>query len=113
MLAVIKAGGKQFIVSPGEKIQINPPASLQKQDKEGSIEGKEIIFDQVLLLQDDKGKVEIGTPIVEKAKAVGKIIKHGKNKKVIIFKYKPKTRSKTKKGHRQPFVEVEILKIGK
>ena len=110
MLAVIKAGGKQFIVSPGEKIQINPPASLRKEE---DIEGKEVVFNEVLLLQDEKGKVEIGTPLVEKAKAVGKIIKHGKNKKVIIFKYKPKTRAKTKKGHRQPFVEVEILKIEK
>jgi len=101
MLAVIKTGGKQYIVSPGQKIKI------EKIDKK---EGEEIVFDEVLLLEKG-GKVEIGSPLVKGAKVIGKIISQSKAKKVIVFKYKPKTRYKVKKGHRQPFTEVEIKEI--
>lgn len=101
MLAVIKTGGKQYLVSPGDKIKI------EKIEEE---EGKEVIFDQVLLLEKGK-KLEIGKPLIEGAKVKGKVLKQGKGKKVIIFKYKPKKRYKVKKGHRQPYTEVEILEI--
>ena len=101
MLAVIKTGGKQYKVSPGDKIKI------EKLEKE---EGKEVIFKEVLLVEKNK-KLEIGTPLVKGAKVVGKILKQGKAKKIIILKYKPKTRQKTKSGHRQLFTEVEITKI--
>jgi len=56
-------------------------------------------------------KIEIGTPFVKEAEVTGKILSQGKAKKVIVFKYKPKTRYKVKKGHRQPFTEVEIKSI--
>jgi len=56
-------------------------------------------------------KIEIGTPLVKGAKVIGKILSHGKGKKVIVFKYKSKNRYRIKKGHRQPFTEVEILRI--
>jgi len=101
MLAVIKTGGKQYIVSPGQKIKI------EKIDKK---EDSEITFDEVLLLEKGK-KVEIGTPFVKNAKVIGKILSHGKAKKLIVFKYKAKTRYKKKRGHRQPFTEVEIKSI--
>ena len=101
MLAIIKTGGKQYKVSPKDKIKI------EKLDIE---EGKEVIFDQVLLVDKNK-KVEIGNPLVKGAKVIGKVLKQAKAKKVIILKYKPKTREKTKKGHRQPYTEVEIQKI--
>jgi len=101
MLAVIKTGGKQYIVTPGDKIKI---------EKLDAKEGKEIAFKEVLLLEKGK-KLEIGSPLVKEAKVIGKITRHGKSKKVIVFKYKPKTRYKLKKGHRQPFTEIEILKI--
>ena len=101
MLAVIKTGGKQYLVSPGDKIKI------EKINKE---EGEEVVFDNVLLLEKQR-KLEIGTPKVKGAKVIGKVLKQGKGEKVIIFKYKPKKRYKVKKGHRQPFTEVEILKI--
>lgn len=113
MLAVIKTGGKQYKVSPGDKIKIDPPASLREALRAGKIEvdkRKEIIFKEVLLLQKQR-KVEIGTPLVKGAKVVGKILRQGKAKKIIVFKYKPKTRYKKKKGHRQPYTEVEITKI--
>ena len=100
-IAVIRTGGKQYLVSPGKKIKIE-----SKNKKEGS----EITFNEVLLLGKNK-KVEIGTPLLKDVKVIGKILRQGKNKKVIIFKYKAKKRYKVKKGHRQPFTEVEITKI--
>ncbi|XOB40561.1 MAG: 50S ribosomal protein L21 [Candidatus Nealsonbacteria bacterium] len=101
MLAVIKTGGKQYVVSPGDKIKI------EKIDKK---EGEKTTFNEVLLLQ--KGKtLEIGNPLVKKARVEAKVIKQGKSKKVIVFKYKASKRYKVKKGHRQPFTEVEITKI--
>ena len=101
MLAVIKTGGKQYLVSPGDKIKI---------EKINKKEGEEVVFEDVLLLEK-RNKVEIGTPTVKGAKVIGKVLTHGKGEKVIIFKYKPKKRYKVKKGHRQPFTEVEITKI--
>lgn len=109
-VAVIKTGGKQYLVSPGKKIKINLPALHSEASRAGKIEGKEIIFDDVLLLERD-GKVEIGTPFLKEVKVIGKILKQGRGKKVIVFKVKKKKRYKVKKGHRQPFTEVEITKI--
>lgn len=101
MLAIIKTGGKQYLVSPGDKIKI------EKLDKK---EGKEVIFSNVLLSEKSR-KVEIGTPKVKGVKVTAKILRQARGKKVIIFKYKPKKRYKVKKGHRQPFTEIEITKI--
>ncbi len=101
MLAVIKTGGKQYLVSPSQKIKI---------EKLNKKEGSEVIFKEVLLVQKGN-KIEVGTPLVKGAKVVGKVIKHGKAKKVMVLKYKPKTRYKKKKGHRQLLTEVEITKI--
>jgi len=101
MLAIIKTGGKQYLVTPGDKIKI------EKLDKP---EGKEVTFKEVLLLEKGK-KIEVGNPLVKRAKVLGKILKQGKSKKVVVFKYKSKTRKKKKRGHRQPFTEVEITKI--
>ncbi|MFH1643017.1 MAG: 50S ribosomal protein L21 [Patescibacteria group bacterium] len=101
MLAVIKTGGKQYIVSPGKKIKI------EKLDAE---QGKEVTFSDVLLLEKNK-KIEIGTPFIKGAKVIGKVLKQDRTKKKIVFRYKSKTRHKTKKSHRQHFTEVEITKI--
>lgn len=101
MLAVIQTGGKQYLVSPGKKIKI------EKIDKQ---EENEVVFDKVLILEKNK-KLEIGIPFVENAKVIGKVLRQGKGKKVIAFKYGAKKRYKVKKGHRQTFTEIEILKI--
>ena len=114
------------MVTPGQKIKIekiDEPASVKALAGEESKlssspfavaregkESQEITFDEVLLLQKGN-KSEIGTPFVNGAKVTGKILKQGKAKKVIAFKYKAKKRYKVKKGHRQPFTEVEITKI--
>ncbi len=100
MLAVIKTGGKQYIVFPQKKIKIE---KLDIKEKE------EVVFDQVLLIQKDD-EIKIGQPFINKATVIGKVLKQDK-KKVIVFRFKPKRRYKKKKGHTQPFTEVEITKI--
>mgnify|MGYP001586085284 CR=1 FL=1 len=101
MLAVIKTGGKQYLVAPKNRIKIE-----KLEEKEGG----EVVFNEVLLLEKND-QVQIGTPFVSGVKVFGKILKQGKGKKVIIGKYKAKKRYHLKKGHRQFFTQVEITKI--
>lgn len=101
MLAIIKTGGKQYLVQPGDKIKV---------EKLDAKEEKEITFSDVLLLEKSK-KLEIGTPTVKSARVRAKVLRHGKGEKLIIFKYKPKKRYKRKIGHRQQFTEIEIVSI--
>ena len=101
MIAVIKTGGKQYIVWPGQKIEV---------EKINKKEGGEVTFSDVLLLEKNK-KIEIGSPFIAGVEVVGKVLKQGKKRKVIVFKYKPKTRYKLKRGHRQPFTLIEIKQI--
>jgi len=101
MLAVIKTGGKQYLVQPGDKIKVE---KLEKK------EGEEFSFSDVLLVEKNK-KVEIGNPIVKEAKVQAKVLSHGKRDKIIVFKYKPKKRYSRKIGHRQPYTEIEITGI--
>ena len=95
--AVIKTGGKQYKVAEGDKLLI------EKLDVEA---GKDVVFDQVLLVDD-----VIGTPLVNGASVTARVLEQGRAKKKIVFKYTSKTRYKKKKGHRQPFTKVEILSI--
>jgi large subunit ribosomal protein L21 len=101
MLAVIKTGGKQYLVTPGQKLKI---------EKLEVKEGAEVVFNEVLLLEK-QNHLEIGTPLVSGAKVIGKVLKQGKADKVIVFKYKAKKRYQKKTGHRQLFTEVEITKF--
>ena len=100
--AIIKTGGKQYLVTPGMKLKI---------EKLDAAEADNFVFDQVLLVADE-GKVEIGKPTLKGTKVEAKILKQGRDKKIIISKYHNKTRYRKRQGHRQPFTEVEIIKIG-
>jgi len=100
-IAVIKTGGKQYIVASGQKIRI---------EKIDGQEGGKVSFNKVLLLASGD-KVQIGQPVVEGAKVSGKILKQDRADKVIVFKYKSKKRYKVKRGHRQPYTEVQIESI--
>ena len=104
MIAVIKTGGKQYLVSPGDKIKV---------EKLEAEEGTDVTFEEVLLCDKngDGKEVSVGDPLVKGATVTAKVIKNGKGKKLVIFKYKPKKRYKRKIGHRQTFTEVEILQI--
>ena len=97
MFTIFEIGGKQYKVSPKEKIKI---------EKIEGEPGQEKIFDQVLLFSD-KDKIEIGQPYLDRKIKV-KILKQGREKKKIVFRYKSKTRHRKKKGHRQPYTEIEI-----
>jgi len=101
MLAIIKTGGKQYIVKPGDKLKV------EKLDKKP---GEEFSFFDVLLFEAGK-KIEIGKPLVKDAKVLSKVLSHGKGDKIIVFKYKAKKRESRKIGHRQPYTEIEIMEI--
>ena len=99
--AIIQTGGKQYKISAGQKIKI---------EKLNANEGENFIFNEVLLLADGED-IKIGSPYVEGAKVEAKILKQGKSRKKIVFKYHSKTRYRKKKGHRQPYSEIQIEKI--
>jgi large subunit ribosomal protein L21 len=101
MFAVIKTGGKQYLVSPDQKLKI---------EKLEGKEGDKVIFDKVLLLADE-GNVKIGKPSISGAKVEGEILKQARARKVIVFKYHSKARVRKTKGHRQHFTEVKITGI--
>lgn len=100
MYAVIQTGGKQYRVQEGDVIFVEKLAVEQ---------GEEVKFD-VLLVQSDAG-VKVGQPTVAGASVSGKVVGHGKDRKVIVFKYKAKKNIRKKTGHRQPHTKIEIVKI--
>ncbi|MDO8529123.1 MAG: 50S ribosomal protein L21 [bacterium] len=102
MLAVIKTGGKQYLVKTGDKIKI------EKIDGEV---GSTVAFSEILFAGDEK-EVKVGNPFIKGMKIEGNVLKQDRSKKVWGMKFKAKKRYKVKFGHRQPFTEVEITKIG-
>lgn len=102
MYAIIETCGKQYKVVEGETV------FFEKLDSE---EGKKVTFDKVILVSDENGKVQIGNPYVKGVKVEGKVIAHGKAKKIIVFKMKAKKNERKKQGHRQPYTKIEITAI--
>lgn len=101
MYALIEACGKQY------KVEEKDVVFFEKLDVE---EGKKVTFDKVILVSDN-GKVQVGNPYVKGVKVEGKVVSHGKGKKIIVFKMKPKKNERKKQGHRQPYTKVEITSI--
>jgi large subunit ribosomal protein L21 len=101
MYAIIQNGGKQYKILEGKKVKL---------EKLTVNEGEDVQIKEVLVVNDGSNTV-IGSPYVEGASVNGKIVSHGKNRKVIVFKYKRRKDSKTKKGHRQSYTEVLVEKI--
>ena len=101
MYAIIEACGRQYKVQEGEVVY------FEKLDTE---EGKKVTFDKVMLVSDDK-EVKVGNPYVKGVKVEGKVVSHGKGKKIIVFKMKAKKNERKKQGHRQPYTKVEITSI--
>jgi large subunit ribosomal protein L21 len=97
--AVIKTGGKQYIVKEGDVV------TIEKLEHDSD----SIVFDQVLLVAGKEAVV--GQPLVEGAKVSATVVGEGKGDKKMVFRYKSKTRQKKKKGHRQPYTKVKIDKI--
>ena len=101
MYAIIRSGGKQFRAEPGKTIRV---PSLEAEA------GGQVTFDDVLIAATDDG-LQVGTPNVKGATVVGEVVKHGKDKKIIIFKWKRRKNYRRKAGHRQDFTEVRINDI--
>ena len=101
MYAIIESGGKQYKVEEGsllylEKLDAEPEAAVE--------------FGRVLAVFETE-KVKLGNPYVAGVKVVGRVVKHGKQKKVIVYKMKPKKNYRRKQGHRQPYTQVRIETI--
>ena len=101
MYAIIKTGGKQYRVQEGDNIFV------EKLDADVD---SNVVFDQVLAVVND-GDVKVGAPVVEGAKVTAKGLAQGKEKKILVFKYKAKSNYRRRQGHRQPFTKVSIEKI--
>ena len=101
MQAVIVTGGKQYNVKEGDVIYI---------EKLNVAAEETVTFDQVLAVVDGENS-KFGTPVVAGAKVEAKVLKNGKGKKIVVFKYRPKKDSKSMRGHRQPYTKVQIEKI--
>ena len=102
MYAIIEACGRQYKVEVGEQV------FFEKLEVE---EGKKVNFDKVVLVSDN-GKVQVGSPYVSGVKVEGKVVSHGRGKKVLVYKYKAKKNERKTIGHRQDYTKVEITAIG-
>ena len=101
MYAIIVAGGKQYKVAEGDTIYI---------EKLEAADGETVSFDYVLAVEKD-GAMTVGAPYVEGAKVSGKVVKTGKGKKIMVFKFKAKKNYRRRQGHRQPYTKVTIEAI--
>jgi len=97
MKAIIETGGKQYYVEVGSEIYI------EKLDVEA---GKKVVFDKVLMVNNVAGK-----PYLPNVVVLGEVLKHGKQKKIVVFKFRQKNNYHKKQGHRQPYTKVKILAI--
>ncbi len=101
MYAVIETGGKQLRVVPGQEIKV---------EKLSGEVGEKVFFGRVLLASDEGG-LRVGQPVVDDTKVRGLILRHGKDRKVLVVKYKRRKNYRRKRGHRQPFTLVRIESI--
>tara|TARA_B100000953_G_C17900942_1_gene384353 strand:+ start:82 stop:393 length:312 start_codon:yes stop_codon:yes gene_type:complete len=101
MFAVIESGGKQLKVTEGDNLQVELLTGE---------EGSKVEFNKVLMISDGK-KSKVGSPFLEKAKVIGKVVRHGKSDKIKVFKMKRRKGYRRTQGHRQSFTEVLIETI--
>jgi large subunit ribosomal protein L21 len=101
MYAIIESGGKQYRVAEGDVIRC---------DLVTSDVGSDVTFDRVVAAGSGE-TLKVGTPTVEGASVSGTVLRQDKDKKILVFRYKPKKRVRKLNGHRQPFAEVKITKI--
>jgi large subunit ribosomal protein L21 len=101
MFAVIETGGKQVKVAVGDEIYVE---KLELSD------GDEYTFDKVLIVEEE-GKIKTGKPYVKGAKVVATFVKQGRQKKIIVFKYKKRKNERKKQGHRQAYTKLVVKSI--
>ncbi len=103
MFAIIETGGKQYKVAEGDSLRVEKLATAKDKG--------EIVFDKVLLVANGD-KVQVGSPYLDGATVTAKLEAEGRAKKIVVIKYKAKSRYRIKTGHRQPFTKISISKIG-
>jgi large subunit ribosomal protein L21 len=101
MHAIFETGGKQYRVTPGDRV------TVERLDAEP---GATVEFDRVLMI-DDGADVQVGHPAVPGARVVGHVLEHDRDEKLIVFKFKAKVRYRRKTGHRQPRTHVRVTDI--
>lgn len=102
MYAVFQTGGKQFRAEPGARIRI-PTLDAEP--------GESVTFDHVLLASDGEDNVQVGAPTVDGASVKAEVLRHGRDKKIIVFKRKRRKGYRRKQGHRQGFTEIRIEEV--
>lgn len=102
MYAVIESGGKQYKVSEGTVLKV---------EKLEAAAGDRLVIDKVLMVNDENGNVKVGNPLVNNARVEVEVMEQGRNKKVVVFKYKRRKNYRKKQGHRQPFTRIKVLTI--
>jgi large subunit ribosomal protein L21 len=100
MYAIIETGGKQYRVAEGDVIRCDVAGEA----------GSDVTFDRVVLASGNKG-VQVGSPTIADVTVRGTVLRRGRDKKILVFHYKPKKRVRKLSGHRQHFAEVKITKI--
>ncbi|MDI9481007.1 MAG: 50S ribosomal protein L21 [Syntrophomonadaceae bacterium] len=101
MYAIIQTGGKQYKVTEGSVLKI---------EKMNAEPGDRLTLDQVLMVSDDN-EVRIGNPLVANAQVIATVLEQGRDKKVVVFKYKRRKNYRRKQGHRQPYTKIKVEKI--
>ncbi|WP_169978401.1 50S ribosomal protein L21 [Tautonia rosea] len=102
MYAIFEDGSHQFRVSEGDLVTV---------DRRDGADGDELTFDKVLLIAGTDGEPTIGTPVVEGAQVVAKVVRQFRDKKIVIRKFRRRKGYRRKRGHRQPFTTVQIVSI--
>ena len=101
MFAIVKTGGKQYRVAPGDILRV---------ERLPGERGDEILLDEVLLVADGD-TIQVGQPLVEGARVVGEILRQGQAKKIIVFKKKRRKKYRRKQGHRQLYTAFQVREI--
>ncbi len=101
MFAVIETGGRQYKVAPGTAVNV---------DRLPIEPGTTVEFDRVLMVGEE-GRVTVGNPVVPNAKVLAHVLEHGRDEKIVVFRYKAKSNYRRRTGHRQPHTRVRITEI--
>lgn len=102
-IAIIETGGKQYVVTQDSVLDIEKLKGI-------TTAGDKIVFDKVLLT-DDGASTKVGAPYIAGAKVSAELVENGRDKKVIVLKYRQKSRYQKKNGHRQPYAKVRITAL--
>jgi len=102
MMAVVEIGGKQYRVSPEDKIKV---------EKISADVGEEVVLDKVIMAEKEGGGLEVGNPFLDNVKVKARVINQGKDRKIIVYKFKRRKNYHRKYGHRQQFTQLKIEEI--